>query len=59
MELGLITVYTVCNVTDKRSKFIEQYHDVFKGLGCLGEEYHIDVREERVYERRILPVHVP
>jgi len=43
MELGLITVHAMCNVTDKSTKLIEQYHDVFKGLGCLEEEYHIDV----------------
>ena len=33
MELGLITVHTVCIITS--TKLIEQYDDVFKGLGCL------------------------
>ena len=52
MELGLITVYTVCNVTS--NTLIEQYNDVFKGLGCLGNEYHIDV------DKSVIPVqHVP
>ena len=52
MELGLITVHTVCNVTS--NTLIEQYNDVFKGLGCLGNEYHIDV------DKSVIPVqHVP
>ena len=41
MELGSITMHTVCNVTS--NKLIEQYDDVFKGLGCLGNEYHIEI----------------
>ena len=40
-ELGLITVHAVCNITS--AKLIKQYDDVFKGLGCLGDEYHIDI----------------
>ena len=52
MELGIITAHTVCNVTS--TKLIEQYDDVFKGLGCLGNEYHIDV------DNSVVPVqHVP
>ena len=52
MELGLITVHTVCNVTS--NTLIEQYNDVFKGLGCLSNEYHIDV------DQSVIPVqHVP
>ena len=43
MDLGLITVHTVCNVTDKSKQFIEQYSDVFEGLGCMGDAYHIDL----------------
>jgi len=33
MELGLITMHTVCNVTS--NKLIEQYGDVFKGLWVM------------------------
>ena len=52
MELGLITVHTVCNVTS--TKLIEQYDDVFKGLGCLGNEHHIEI------DKSLTPVqHVP
>ena len=43
MDLGLITVHTVCNVTDKSKQLIEQYSDVFEGLGCMGDTYHIDL----------------
>lgn len=51
-ELGLITVHAVCNVSS--TKLIELYDDVFRGLGCLGEEYHINV------DKSITPVqHVP
>jgi len=51
-ELGLITVHAVCNV--ESTKLIELYDDVFKGLGCLGDEYHIDI------DKSIPPVqHVP
>ena len=54
MDLGLITVHTVCNVTDKSNQLIEQYSDVFEGLGCMGDAYHIDV------DTTIRPVqHVP
>ena len=54
IDLGLITMHTVCNVTDKCSKLIEQYHDVFEGLGCMGDAYHIDI------DSTIPPVqHVP
>jgi len=35
IELGLITLRDVCNVTLTANKLIEQYHDVFEGLGCL------------------------
>ena len=31
----------MCNITS--TKHTEQYDDVFKGLGCLGDEYHIDI----------------
>ena len=51
-ELGLIIVHAVCNVTS--TKLIEEYDDVFRGLGCLGDEYHIDL------DKSIPPVqHVP
>ena len=54
MDLGLITVHTVCNVTDKSNQLIEQYSDVFEGLGCMGDAYHIDI------DTTIQPVqHVP
>ena len=54
MNLGLITVHTVCNVTDKSNKLIEQYKDVFKGLGCMGDAYHMKI------DNTITPVqHVP
>ena len=54
MNLGLITVHAICNVTDKCNKLIEQYNDVFEGLGCLGDAYHIDI------DNKIAPVqHVP
>ena len=44
----------VCHVTSTSNKLIEQYHDVFEGLGCIGEEYHIEV------DKTIHPVqHVP
>ena len=43
MDLGLITVHTVCNVTYKSNQLIGQYNDVFEGLGCTGDAYHIDV----------------
>ena len=53
-DLGLVTVHTVCNVTDKSNKLIEQYNDVFEGLGCMGDAYHIDI------DNTIAPVqHVP
>ena len=42
----------MCNITS--TKLIEQYDDVFKGLGCLGDEYHIDI------DKSIPPIqHVP
>ena len=54
MYLGLITVHTVHSVTDKCNKVNEQYNDVFKGLGCMGDVYHIDI------DSTITPVqHVP
>ena len=54
MYLGLITVHTVHSVTDKYNKVIEQYNDVFEGLGCTGDAYHIDI------DSTITPVqHVP
>jgi len=31
----------MCNITN--TKLIEQYDDVFKGLECLKDEYHIDI----------------
>ena len=52
MVLGLITVHTVHNV--KSTKLVEQYNNVFKGLGCLGDEYHIEE------DKSVVPVqHVP
>ena len=54
MDLGLITVHTVCKMTDKSNKLIEQYNDVFEGLGCMGDPYHIEI------DNTIAPVqHVP
>ena len=47
-------MHDVCNVTSTSYKLIEQCHDVFEGLGCIGEEYHIKV------DKTIQPVqHVP
>ena len=43
-ELGLITVYSICNVSVNSANLIKQYSDVFEGLGCLGDEYHIEFR---------------
>ena len=52
MELGLITVHTICNVII--TKLIDQYDDVFRGLGCLGDKYHIDI------DKSVVPIqHVP
>ena len=33
------------NVTSTSNKLIEQYQDVFEGLGCIGEDYHIEIDE--------------
>ena len=52
MALVHITVHTVCII--KSTKLVEQYDNVFKGLGCLGDEYHIEV------DKSVVPVqHVP
>ena len=45
IDLGLITVHDVCNVTTTSNKLIEQYQNVFEGLGCIGTEYHIEIDE--------------
>ena len=42
-ELGLITVHSICNVSTNSANLIKQYSDVFEGLGCLGDEYHIEL----------------
>jgi len=42
-ELGLITVHSICNVSVNSANLIKQYSDVFEGLGCLGDEYHIEL----------------
>ena len=43
-ELGLITVNRVnrVNADNSSSDLIEEFSDVFEGLGCLEGEYHID-----------------
>ena len=53
-ELGLITVHAVCNVTS--IKLIEEYDDVFRGLGCLGDEYHIESIPPVQHVTRRVPV---
>ena len=34
-------MHTVCNVAS--NKLVELYDDVFRGLGWLGDEYHIPI----------------
>ena len=58
IELGLITVHDVCNVTFASNKLIEQYHDVFEGLGCIGEDYHIEI-DETIQPVQHVPRRVP
>jgi len=55
-ELGLITVHAVCNITS--TQLIEQYSDVFKGLGCLGDPYHIDI-DKSIPPTQHVPRRVP
>jgi len=45
VQLSLITVHDVCNVTSTSNKLIKQYHDVFEGLGLIGEDYRIEIDE--------------
>ena len=40
-ELGLITMNCIHTVTTGSTELITQYNDVFTGLGCLEDEYHI------------------
>ena len=42
-KLGLITVNTVNTVAENEDHIIAQFNDVFRGLGCLAGDYHIDV----------------
>ena len=42
-ELGLITMHSICNVATNSANLIKRYSDVFEGLGCLGDEYHIEL----------------
>ena len=58
IDLGLITMHTVRNVTDKCSNLIAQYHDVFEGLGCMGDAYHIDI-DSAIPPVQHLPRRVP
>lgn len=47
LRLGVITINTIhaigAEVTDN---LLEEYQDVFKGLGCLQGEYHIAINKE-------------
>ena len=51
-------MHDVSNVTFASNKLIEQYHDVFKGLGCIGEDYHIEI-DETIQPVQHVPRRVP
>ena len=36
-------MHSICNVSVNSANLIKQYSDVFEGLGCLGDEYHIEL----------------
>ena len=36
-------MHSICNVATNSANLIKRYSDVFKGLGCLGDEYHIEL----------------
>jgi len=56
-DLGLITLNSICNVSACSSN-LKQYSDVFEGLGCVGEEYQIEL-DPAVSPLQQVPHHVP
>jgi hypothetical protein len=43
LRLGIVHIDAVCAVTADTNRIIEEYADVFKGLGCLDGEYNVTI----------------
>ena len=60
IEQGLLTINSV-KTTIISTDVIEEYSDVFIGLGCIGEYYNIQIKPEIPsvqHVRRRVPVHL-
>ena len=46
LRMGFITINSVHTVEVKiTDNLLNEYQDIFKGLGCLQREYHIDINQ--------------
>lgn len=59
VKLNLVKLIRSVEMTDSSHAYMEEYHDVFNGLGCLKEPYHIQINPEAapvIHAPRKIPV---
>ncbi|XP_020892402.1 uncharacterized protein K02A2.6 [Exaiptasia diaphana] len=45
-DLNLISINKVCEIQHTKTSLLDQYQDVFKGVGLVSGEYHIELKSD-------------